>query len=177
MRHAPPAVEFPIPGTGLHRLAAAAVPGATAAALVAWLWSWSVQEPASLIDSPKAPWALLALVAVLGAAIAHSMWRPARGGLRWDGGSWYWLPRRDDSRSDAGPGSDHGVEPDPVALATVRVQWDLGAWLLVKAKPDHGGRSLRITAARQAAPTRWHALRVALYHPCGLAPSDPKPRP
>ncbi|MCK6432806.1 MAG: hypothetical protein HUU30_08110 [Burkholderiaceae bacterium] len=176
MRHAPPAVEFPIPGTALQRLAAAVVPGAAAAAIAAWLWSWSVREPVSLIDAPKAPWALLVLAAVLGGAIAHVLWRPARGGLRWDGGGWYWLPGRDGS-SDTSAGSDPGIEPDPVALATVRVQWDLGAWLLVKATPDGGGRPLQITAARQAEPTRWHALRVALYHRCGPAPSDAQRRP
>lgn len=177
MRHAPPAVEFPIPGTGLQRLAAAVVPGAAAAAIAAWLWSWSVREPVSLIDSPKVPWALLALAAVLGAAIAHVSWRPVRGGLRWDGGSWYWLPRSDDSSCGTDPGSDRSVGPDPVSLATVQVQWDLGAWLLVKASPAGAGRSLQITVARRAAPTRWHALRVALYHPCSPTPADAQKRP
>lgn len=177
MRHAPPAVEFPIPGTGLQRLAAAAVPGAAAAAIAAWLWSWSEREPVSLIDAPVVPWMLLAGAATLGALMAYVAWRPAPGRLRWDGDNWYWLPcaTRGGRSTDVQPGPGH--EPDPVAIAAVQVQWDLGAWLLVKATPHAGGRSLQVAAAWQSAPTRWPALRVALYHSRGPAPLEARSQP
>ena len=89
-------------------------------------------------------WAALAAgcAAVFGAAA----WRRARGRLRWDGAAWNLCRPSGES----------------VPLSDVRLQIDLGPWLLLRWRAEGGHRSAWASLRADDAAADWHGLRVAL---------------
>ena len=141
MRQAPPA-DAPIASGRLERmliaLCHALALGAGAYALTPALWG---------VDMPL--WVCVPL-AGLAAAIGACTWQSVGGQLRWDGQQWHWLA----TSAPAGPAQ---------ALANLRVQIDLGSWVLLRWRADKTARRHTWACLRAGdAGPRWHGMRVAL---------------
>ncbi len=140
MRHAPPA-DAPIASGRFERvliaLGYALALGAGIQALLAALLG---------VDLPALG---LLLVAGSAAVVGAWSWRPVAGHVRWDGQQWQWLA----TASPTGPGH---------ALSDLRVQIDLGAWILLRWRVAGARRHTWACLHRGDAGRRWHGMRVAL---------------
>ncbi len=142
MRAAPP-VSLRCQGGRGWRSVQAALPALAAAAVALWALGWA--------ETPQAPAA--ACTMLVGAVVGWLVWRaavPPAVLLSWDGQSW---------TADGSAGA-------------LEVMIDLGAWLLLRLRPEAGGSARWIAVgAREAGPSL-HALRAAVYS----RPSDAAPR-
>ena len=134
--HGAPSVSFPV-GRSLWA-------GAVAAAI--WLLGAGVAAGwlATAAWSPRQAVAL-ALLAATGAWAAAAWWRQPSGRLDWDGAAWCWWPAA-------------GV---PLEGGSLRVAADLQFLLLVQW--SGAGRRSWLWLERRADPSRWAALRRAVY--------------
>jgi hypothetical protein len=109
----------------------------SAALPVAWMASWS--------GAPQVGVAAAAMAAAMaGGLIAWRLQRTMPVRLAWDGACWH-----------AG---------EPAANGQVEVMFDLGAWMLLRFRPDPPGAASRWLAVSAAgAGTALHGLRAAAY--------------
>ncbi len=112
-----------------------------AAALLAWLMAHQGLRPHAGVLLPGA---------ACGAFVGWHLLRPLRGELRWDGTGW-------SHRA-------HASAPAH-ALRELRLQCDVGSWLLLRARGAQGAGSgwCGLTPG-EAGARDWHGLRLALYH-------------
>ena len=95
-------------------------------------------------------------------AVAHVRMSPLS--LRWDAQRWH-----------LGPADSAGHEP---WVGDVQVAIDLGAWMLLRFKPDVAGKGRAVTwvpVQRRGLEAQWHTLRCALYSPHPGAGKDAAP--
>ena len=108
--------------------------------------AYALTPPLLGLDMP--PWAVLA-VAGSAAAIGAWSWRSVGGQLRWNGQQWHWLATSSPAASAQ-------------ALTTLRVQIDLGSWVLLRWRAEAARRDTWVCLHAGDAGLRWHAMRVAL---------------
>lgn len=114
----------------------AGIAALTLVALMA-LTAWVVQSPPA--TSPRLMMAAGAAACIVAAS---SLWRVARGTLRWDGQRW--------SLDDI-PG-------------TLNVAIDLGPWMLLRYRAEgDGARPCWLPLQRRGLEAQWHALRCAVH--------------
>ncbi|MGH8797599.1 MAG: hypothetical protein ACREXI_11115 [Caldimonas sp.] len=145
MRASPP-IEVVLNRFGWWRGALLGLALAAIAVLAAWVRS-SVDVHAHAMVAAAGLAGLVCVAGVLSAAVA----RPAR--LKWDGRSWQL------------GGIDTALEPRPGSL---RVQIDLGAWMLLRFAADvsdEGRRVVWLPVQRRGLEVQWHALRCAVHAP------------
>ncbi|WP_284615567.1 hypothetical protein [Aquabacterium humicola] len=137
MRAAPPAVDIELGCGRRERAAAAALYGLAGAVIAVWLCLLLERNPV-----------LPAFAAALaGLAVGAKILRPVCGHLRWDGAAW----------TLAQPGHT------PLALRRVRLQIDLGGWLLLRIEPIGPARPGWCGIAQKDIGAAWHGVRLALY--------------
>ena len=140
--HAPPPVRIAVtPGLAWH-LAQAALGAVALGCGGAW-------AAAQLGASGPTAWLSALCAALAGAGAVGWFARPSLGELVWDGGRWLWTP-------DGG---------SPVALEQLVATVDLGIGMLLRARPEAGGRPRWWAVARPPQPLTWAAFRAAVYFP------------
>jgi hypothetical protein len=151
--HSAPPVRITLAHEPVWSASVVALAGAAAANLVAWA---ALHAQASPVFASG-----LALFAALMAGCL--VWRrlqrrpSASGALVWDGAAWFW------SRD----------EPLASATGDVRVMIDLGAWMVLRFRPDTAGPAPTwLPVTRQRAGALWPQWRAALFsHRPGAAPA------
>lgn len=134
--HSAPAVTYPVGRCHMQGWLTLVLSGLGAAVCALWI------RDAGRIGWPQGLALLLWLLTVL---LALRSLRAAPGGsLRWDGQQWTW---------QVGSSSLSG---------TVRPALDFQPWVLLAFRP-HAGASRWLWLARTTEPTRWDALRRALW--------------
>lgn len=134
--HSAPAVTYPVGRCHMQGRLTLALWGLGAAVCALWI------RDAGRIGWPQGLALLLWLLT--GALALRSLRAAPEGSLRWDGQQWNW---------QAGSNSLSG---------TVRPALDLQPWILLEFRP-HAGASRWFWLARATDPTRWDALRRALW--------------
>jgi toxin CptA len=128
-----------------------------AGVLLFLVWMAGVAASAAWLASGAPGWAPLAIVPALaatGGAAAWAWWRQPAGLLAWDGAHWTLA-------SGPSPGLDPGA---------LEVALDLQALLLVRWSA--GGRGSWLWLEKRRLPTRWDALRRAVYSPAEPDPAS-----
>lgn len=134
--HSAPAVTYPVGRCHIQTGLTLALWGLGAVVSVLWI------RDAGRIGWPQG---LAVLFGLLSAALAlRSLLKAPEGTLRWDGQQWGWQTGRDSLGG------------------TVRPTLDLQHWVLLEFRPQ-AGRPIWLWVARTNEPTRWDALRRALW--------------
>ena len=133
---ASPACQVSLRRFGAWRIAVIALAVAGAAAMAAWLVGRDSPASAGLSM-------LVAAAALPMFGCAVSLWRVPAQDLRWDGQAW---------QLDAAPGE-------------LSVAIDLGAWMLLRFRPEGQRRNRWLPVQRLGLEAQWHALRCAVYSP------------
>jgi hypothetical protein len=148
-----PAFELTLGLNAIERSLIVLLAAAVAAALAAWGCS-HVDAAAGPAGRGPWPWlTALPIAAGLGAWIGGRGARQESLALRWHHGHWTW-------RID-------GIEHH----GSVQTKLDLGSWLLLALRPQHGAARWA-TVGRQRAGAAWHPLRATLFAP-GQATVEP----
>lgn len=134
--HSAPAVTYPVGRCHIQGWLVLALWGLGAAACMLWI------RDTGHMGWPQGLALLLWLLA--GGLALRSLLAAPEGTLRWDGQQWTW---------QTGNSSWSG---------TVRLPLDCQRWLLLEFRPPAGGLHW-LWLARTSEPTRWDALRRALY--------------
>ncbi len=147
---AAPAIQVTLSHFGVWR---AGVWGlAAAAALVLAVWAGS--QPAA---SSAGLYVVVALAIALVLALGGWLARVPVTTLRWDGQAW-WMSA---ATGPSGAG--------PARRGELRVMFDLGAWMLLRFRPDDADWSPRVAAwlpvQRRGLEADWHGLRCAVHVP------------
>ena len=148
--------------------------------------------PVSLVARPGDGWRVLQSLLHAAAALAFTAWVAA-----WlEAGPWGWLGAAGAALAAAGlgwrlsaaastrlawSGSAWTVEPEvgtPVAIAPPRVMLDLDRWVLLRWRPEGGGRGGWLAVSAADAGSVWHLFRAAVYSFDPLVlPRSPAERP
>jgi hypothetical protein len=148
---AAPAFQVTLSRFGVWRGGVWALAGAAALALAAW----TAAQPA-----PPGVGQSIAVALATGLVLALGGWlaRVPVATLRWDGQAW-WMARTAAAEFDA-CGARRGE---------LRVMMDLGAWMLLRFRPDATGWNPRavtwLPAQRRGLEAEWHGLRCAVHSP------------
>lgn len=134
--HSAPAVTYPVGRCHIQTYLTLALWGLGTVVCVLWI------RVAGRIGWPQGLAVSLGLLT--GALALRSLLMAPEGSLRWDGQQWTW---------QTGRGSLSG---------TVRPTLDLQRWVVLEFRPQ-AGRSIWLWVARANEPTRWDALRRALW--------------
>ena len=147
---AAPAFELTLGLSATERLLVALLGAVVAAALAAWVWS-HVDATAGPAGRGMLPWlTVVPLAAGVGAWMGWRAARPEACTLRWHRGRWAW--------------TQGSLEHE----GSVQPKLDLGSWLLLALRPQHGAVRWA-TVGRQRAGAAWHPLRAALFMPGQIA--------
>jgi hypothetical protein len=143
MRAAPPC-QFSLQRFGLWQLGVFSVSAAGVASTLTWL---VVRDSAFTAHAAVA----LAIGTLLSIACTVSLMKAPATSLRWDGRTWHLT----DAVSDSVSGD---------LIVTI----DLGAWMLLRFKPDAAtprARDTWLPVQRRGLEAQWHALRCSVYSP------------
>lgn len=134
--HSAPAVTYPVGRCHMQTYLTLALWGLGAVVCALWI------RDAGRIGWPQGLALLLGLLT--GALALRSLLMAPEGTLRWDGQQWTWQTGRSS------------------LSGTVRPILDLQSWILLEFRP-HAGAPLWLWLVRATEPTRWDALRRALW--------------
>jgi len=134
--HSAPAVTYPVGRCHIQGWLTLALWGLGAVVCVLWI------RAEGRIGWPQGLAVSLGLLT--GALALRSLLMAPEGSLSWDGQQWTWQTGRDSLGG------------------TVRPTLDLQRWVLLEFRPQ-AGRSIWLWVARTNEPTRWDALRRALW--------------
>lgn len=134
--HSAPAVTYPVGRCHIQTYLTLVLWGLGAAACALWI------RDAGRMGWGQG-WALLFWLLAGGFALRSLLTAP-QGTLRWDGQQWTWQTGRDS------------------LSGTVRPTLDLQRWVVLEFRPQ-AGRPIWLWVTRSNEPTRWDALRRALW--------------
>ncbi len=163
---APPAASWPVADDRRWRAVHALLFAAAAASAVVWLARLAEAAGPAAVAAASA-------AALAGAAAGWWLGRQPQGRIDWTGSQWRWSVRD-------GPGQ---------VVSAPEVMLDLQGWMLLRWRPQAGGRRCWCSVARGGPPgdaggtdaaLRWTAFRAAVYsaasrHDTRSGPERPLP--
>ena len=141
---AAPAISAPLDDCRPERVVIALLYGATGAAMAGWAAAQALPG-----GSPLWPLLGLACGALAGRLLARRLLPGDVTQLAWDGSAWFLQ-----GRAAAGA-------PDSTALTSLQRVFDLGPWVLLRAR-EAPGRQRWLVLRERRVGAGWHLLRVAL---------------
>jgi hypothetical protein len=155
---AAPAFEVPFGIRPADRAVVAALAGASAAALVLWLWS-HIDAAAGPMGRGIGPWLLAGVTAAaIGASAGWSLMPAMHGTFGWRQGHWTIRP-----------------VGGPPRIGVLEAKLDVGTWMLLRLRPADGGARSWFTVRRADVDvSSWHALRATLFAEIAQPPESAK---